>query len=123
MIDSKFFKFLKIDGLLDSVKGYIDARIQLFKLELQEKAANVITIVIFIIMVIFCGLMTLAFLSIALGNFLNEQFGNTYLGFCVLGLFYLIMLIILGVNISKGVLHRKVQSSIKKSFGKPGKKE
>ena len=118
MIESKIFKFLKLDSLLDGVKGYIDARIQLFKLEMQEKAANVLTSVIFIVMVVFCGLMTLVFLSLALGNFLNEVFGNTYLGFCVLGLFYLIMLIVLGINISKGLLHRKVQTTIKKAFVK-----
>lgn len=117
-MENKFLKFLKLDGLLDSVKGYIETRIQLFKLEMQEKAANVITSAIFIGLLIFCGLMMLMFLSLALGNYLNEVFGNSYMGFCALGLFYLIMVILLASNVSRGVLHRKVQKSIKQAFVK-----
>lgn len=117
-MENKFLKFLKLDGLLDGLKGYIETRIQLLKLELQEKAANVITIAIFIGLLIFCGLMMLMFLSLALGNYLNELFGNSYMGFCVLGVFYLIMVIILIMNVSKGFLHRKVQGSIKQGFTK-----
>jgi hypothetical protein len=120
-MENKFLKFLKLDGLLDSLKGYIDTRVQLLKLEMQEKAANVITSAIFVVLLLFCALMTLALLSIALGNFLNELFGNTYLGYLVLGLFYLIMVILLARNITKGYLHRKVQGSIKTAIIKKKK--
>jgi hypothetical protein len=115
-MENKFLKFLKLDGLLDSVKGYIDTRLQLLKLEVQEKAANVLTVVIFIGLLIFCGLMTLVFLSLALGNFLNEVFGNSYLGFAALGGFYLLMVIILAVNVTKGLLHKKVNNTIKSAI-------
>lgn len=117
-IENKFLKFLKLDSLLDSIKGYIDTRIQLFKLEMQEKAANVITTAIFIGLLIFCGLMMLMFLSLALGNYLNEVFGNSYMGFFILGLIYLIMVIIFAKNVSNGFLYRKVQASIRHAFGK-----
>jgi lipopolysaccharide export LptBFGC system permease protein LptF len=69
-------------------------------------------------MLAFCFLMMLIFLSVALGNFLNEVLGNTYLGFAVLGLFYFILVILLAANISKGFLHKKVRNTIKKSFVK-----
>jgi len=120
-MENKFLKFLKLDGLLDSVKGYIDTRIQLFKLEMQEKAANVITSAIFLALLIFCGLMMLMFLSLALGNYLNDLFGNSYMGFCVMGLFYFVMVVLLGMNVSKGLLHRKVQGTIKEAFVKKKK--
>lgn len=123
-MDNPFLKFLKLDGLLEAVKGYIDARIQLFKLEMQEKASNVIATMIFIVLVAFCALMTLIFISFALGFFLGRLLGDTYLGFLIIGLFYLIFLIILGLNIGKGSLHLKVKKAIFRAMmGNSKKKE
>lgn len=124
--DNKFLKFLKLDGLLDSVKGYVESRIQLFKVEMQEKAANVITAAIFIVFIAFCGLMAVVFLSLALGNYLNEVLGNSYLGFGIMGLFYLLILTVLAFNIHKGGLHKRVRKAIfkeisrKRSYAGPG---
>lgn len=123
-MENKFLKFLKLDGLMDSVKGYIEARIQLFKLEMQEKASNVITSAIFVVLLAFCGLMALMFLSLALGNYLNTVFGNSYMGFCVMGAFYLLLVLLLGINVSRGGLHNKVRKTIFKAMtGKEIKKE
>jgi lipopolysaccharide export LptBFGC system permease protein LptF len=122
-MQNQFLKFLKLDGLLDSVKGYIEARLQLFKLEMQEKASNVIATAIFIVLMAFCGLMALMFLSLALGNYLNEVLGNSYLGFCMLGAFYLLLLLVLFRNVSKGSLHGKVQGAIFKAMAAKKKKD
>jgi len=123
-MDLKFLKFLKLDGLLEGVKGYIEARIQLFKLELQEKASNVLATIIFIVMVAFCTLMTLIFLSLALGFYLGHLFGNNYIGFLIIGLFYLVILIVFAANIGKGSIHSKVKKTIFSAMlGKPSGKE
>lgn len=116
MVENKFTKFLKLDSLFESAKGYIDARFQLLKLEMQEKTANAMTTAIFIILIGFCSMMALMFLSIALGNYLNTILGTNYWGYCILGGFYLIVLILLAINISKGLLYRKVRNSIFKSI-------
>lgn len=123
-MENKFLKFLKLDGLLDSVKGYIENRIQLFKQEMQEKAANVITTAIFLVFIAFCGLMAIVFLSLALGNYLNGVFDSTYLGFCVMGAFYILVVLIMAANVYKGNLHNKVRSAIYKALiKKMGKQE
>lgn len=107
-MDNKFLKFFGLEGLSESVKAYVDARIQLFKLEVKEKAANIITVLFFAIALIFTILMTLMFLALALGNYLNSLFNNSYMGFVILGLFFLIIVLLLVVNLKKGFLHKKV---------------
>ncbi|HEY8399976.1 MAG TPA: phage holin family protein [Cytophagaceae bacterium] len=105
-----FFKFFKLEGLGESVKAYVDARIQLFKLEVKEKAANIITVLVFSIALVFTILMALMFLALALGNYLNSLFNNSYMGFAILGLFFLIIVLLLAMNLKKGFLHKKVHN-------------
>jgi hypothetical protein len=111
MMENKFLKFLKLDGLVDSLKGYIDAKLQMLKIDLEEKVSGIIASLFFVVLLAFCFIMMLIFLSLALGNYLNAIFNNSYLGFAVLGLFYLILVIILALNITrKGFLHKKVKN-------------
>ena len=122
-MENILFKFLKLDGLLEGIKGYIEARIQLFKLEMQEKASNVMATVIFIVMVAFCALMTLIFMSFALGFFLGHLLGNNYIGFLIIGLFYMLILIVFAMNIGKGAIHRKVKNAIFSAMHGQGRKK
>lgn len=103
-------KFLKLEGLLESVKGYIDTRMQIVKLEFHEKTANAITSLLFIFLAGFMGLMMMLFVSLALGYYLNYLLNSNYLGFAIMALFFLIMVVIFAVNINKGMLHRKIHN-------------
>jgi hypothetical protein len=110
-MENKFLKFLKLDGLVDSLKGYIDAKLQMLKIDLEEKVSGIIASLFFVVLLAFCFIMMLIFLSLALGNYLNAIFNSSYLGFAVLGLFYLILVIILALNITgKGFLYKKVKN-------------
>lgn len=111
-MDNSFFKFFKLDGIIEHIKGYVETRIQLFKIELQEKAARIITSLVFVILLSFCFIMLLIFMSLALGNYLNHLFNNSYMGFAILALFYLIMVIILAVSVTKGIFHRMLLNVI-----------
>ena len=111
MMENKLFKFFKLDGLLESLKGYIDARLQLLRMDLEEKASGIIASLFFVVLLAFSFIMMLIFLSLALGNYLNSIFHSSYLGFALLGLFYFVLVVILAVNISgKGFLHRKMKN-------------
>jgi hypothetical protein len=110
-MENKFLKFFKLDGLLESLKGYIDTRLQMLKLDLEEKASGIISSLVFVVLLAFCFIMMLIFLSLALGNYLNSLFNSSYLGFGLMGIFYLILVIILAMNITgKGFLHKKVKN-------------
>ena len=111
-MENSFFKFFKLDGIIEHIKGYIETRIELFKIEVQEKAAKIITSLVFVVLLSFSFIMLLIFMSLALGNYLNSLFNNSYMGFAILALFYLIMVIVLGISITKGFLHRMLLSLI-----------
>lgn len=97
-----------VDALMDVIKGYIDARIQLFKLELQEKAATVFTVIAIGVMLAFTFFMTIIFLSIAVGGFLNSLLNSMFWGYLIVAGFYLFFAIILAININSGFLNRKI---------------
>jgi hypothetical protein len=108
-MDNKFSNFFKFEGILDIVKGYVDAKIQLFKLDVQEKASNIIATLFFILLLLFSFLMMLVFSSLALGHYLNTLFDSEWMGFAALALFYLFMMMIMAFNITKGFLHKRVK--------------
>jgi hypothetical protein len=111
MLD-EILKVFKLTGLLDSVRGYIDTRISLFKADIENRVARVLTGVImlmvfmvtFFIMIIFAG----AALSLALNSWLESRF----LGFVITGGLFLIVMLVAGANVSKGYFHRKIKAVI-----------
>jgi hypothetical protein len=109
-MDNKFLNFFKFDGILDVVKGYVDAKIQLLKLDVKEKASNIITTLLFMMLLLFSFLMMLVFASLALGHYLNTLFDSEFMGFALLALFYLVLVLIMAFNVTKGFLHRKIKN-------------
>jgi len=119
-----FLKFLKLEPIIDNIKGYIETRIQLIKLEAQERIAQVLTIILLIACVAFFGVLAFLFLNLALAAYLNTLLDSQYLGFLILGVFYLFLMLLVAINISKGGIHklikRKTASLFIKSPGKNG---
>lgn len=115
-MENKFFKFLKFDAILDNIKGYIETRIELLKLEASEKLAHVITLIAFVFCFAFFGMLAFIFLNLALGGFLNAILESEFLGYLAVGLFYLLIMIILGFSIRKGGIHRSIRRATAKMF-------
>ncbi|MFL5729735.1 MAG: phage holin family protein [Cytophagaceae bacterium] len=111
-MDNKFLNFFKFDGILDVVKGYVDAKIQLVKLDIKEKASKVITTLLFMVLLLFSFLMMVVFGSLALGHYLNTLFHSEYLGFVVLALFFFMIVLIMAFNVTKGFLHKKIRNML-----------
>jgi|GEM_PF-1320925 len=111
-MENSFFKFFKLDSIIEHIKGYVETRIQLFKIEVAEKAARILTSLFFVILLSFSFLMLIIFTSLALGNYLNTLFQNSYMGFAILALFYFIMVIILAISVTRGVFHRMLLNVI-----------
>ena len=117
LIENQLFKFLKLDGLLDTVKGYVDSKIQLIKLEAQEKAANAVSMLLILFLLGFMFLLMMVFMSLALGNYLNYLLHSSFLGFGLMGLFFLVMVVILALNVGRGFLFRKINGIAKGLVG------
>ncbi len=112
LIDS-ISKLLKLDGLIESVKKYIEARIELLKIEIQEDVAKGISQgLIFILMG--AGLMLfIFFISLAISMLLSEYVGF-FGGFAIVAGFYLLMALLL--FLFRKNLIAKVDASILSGF-------
>ena len=79
-LKEKLFKLLRIDNLMENLTGYAEARLELFKLEIREDVAKMLSkAIIYGILAIF-GFLFLIFVSIGMAQFLNNFFSHPYVG-------------------------------------------
>ena len=86
--------YFRINELRDNVAHLIEAKIELVKIDFQEKIEDIIVKVIYAAVLAFISLLVLIFLSILLAGFLNNWLKSQYLGFLIVGSFYAILLLI-----------------------------
>ena len=98
-------KFFKLDSLKENLTGYIDARVQLLKLEVREDIAKVITRALVFTVIIFLAFLFIIFFSLGLSLFINQYFHESYMGFWIVGGVYLI-LFILSIAFKKQLFHK-----------------
>lgn len=103
MIKETILKWLKLDGLLGSVTGYFESRIELMKYEMKEDLARGLAKVAILMLAAMLFTFFLILASVAVAFKLSEYFGMFY-GFALVAGFYLLLLILI-------VLFRKSISS------------
>jgi len=82
-------KFLKLDNLTETLTGYVEARVQLLKIEVREDIAKAITRALVFAVIILLAFLFIIFFSLATALFINRYFNENYLGFLIVGGFYL----------------------------------
>jgi len=87
-IKDTIFKFLRLDNLMENLTGYVEARIELLKIEIKEDIAKVLANALRIIIVAFLALIFLLFLSIGLAHFLNNYFDKPQVGYWIVAGIY-----------------------------------
>jgi uncharacterized membrane protein YqjE len=93
-IKESLSKFFKIDSLIESLTGYLEARVELLKLEVREDVSKIISQAL-VFSLIFClSLMLILFISLGVALFLNRYFEENYLGFWIVAGFYLILVVV-----------------------------
>ena len=83
--------FVKVEEITDSLKEYIDVRVEEAKLRLAEKSSGLVANLIARIIVIVAFSLALVFLSIALAIVLANWWGQMWLGFLVVGSIYILL--------------------------------
>jgi hypothetical protein len=95
-ITESLLKFLKLDSLVASLTGYLEARFELLKSEIREDVSRAIAKSLVIVAMFLVGFMLLVFFSIGLAHFLNSYFAGTYIGYwAVAGIYGIIFLLLL----------------------------
>ncbi|GAB3230160.1 hypothetical protein GCM10027346_15690 [Hymenobacter seoulensis] len=107
------------DSLIGNLKGYLDTRLDLVRLEVQEKAKTAFVGTLHGVTLATIGLMFFLFLNIFLGLLLNDVLDSSYWGFGIVAGFYLVLLIIFLVGVDKklfqGLADKMLNNTIYKS--------
>lgn len=106
-------------SMLSHLSGYLDTRIDLIRLELQEKVSGIFVSTLHGVSLALLGLMVLIFGSIFAGFALNAALDSPYWGFGIVAGVYLLLLILVLVGVDKsafqGVANKALKNTIYKS--------
>ena len=93
-IKESLAKFFKLESLTEDLSGYVETRIELLKLEVREEIAKAISKVVLLGLIVLLIIMILTFFSIGAAFFINQYFTQKYIGFFLVGGFYLTLLLL-----------------------------
>lgn len=107
------------DSLVGNLMGYLDTRIDLVRLEIQEKTKQAFVGAAHGLTLAFIGLLFFLFLNLFLALLLNDLLDSTYWGFGIVAGFYLILLIVFVMGVDKkafeGLADKLLSNKIYKS--------
>ena len=107
------------DSLIGNLTGYLDTRLDLARLEIQQKVSTVFVGTIHGATLAFLGLLFVIFVSIFAGLALNAALDSPYWGFGIVAGFYLLLLVLVLVGIDKtafqGLANKVLKDTIYKS--------
>jgi hypothetical protein len=107
------------DSLFGNLKGYLDTRLDLVRLEAQEKAKTAFVATAHGVTMAVIGLFFFIFFNVFIGLVLNEALDSSYWGFGILAGFYFVLLIIFVVGVDKklfqGLADKTLDNTIYKS--------
>lgn len=103
-------KFLKLDGLIENVSGYVEARIKLLKIEVREDVAKAITHGLLFAFLLLVAFLFIVFLSIGVALFLNRYFAEAYMGFSIVaGVYFFLFLLAYGF---RKLIHKQLEDHL-----------
>jgi len=107
---------MKNQNLLDNLTGFLEANIQLVKLEVKEMLSKAIVTTVTLVVTVCLLVTALFFANIALAFYLNESmaFEKTSSGFGLVALIHLSILLLF--LIFRGLFRRKVEKTIDKKL-------
>lgn len=113
----------KSTNLIENLMGYIDTRIDIIRLEVQEKMKAAMVSTIHGVLLGFFGLMSFLFVSIFLGLLLNHLLDSSFWGFGIIALFYVAVLVILLIGLDKKVFQGMADKALDNTIYKTDKRE
>ncbi|MBK0403486.1 phage holin family protein [Adhaeribacter sp. BT258] len=105
--------------MISNLMGYIDTRIDLIRLDIQNKMKAGFVGILHAIMLGFTAFMALIFLNIFLGLMLNDLLDSQFWGFGILTAFYIVLFLIFFFGLDKktfqGVADKTFENTIYKN--------
>ena len=110
MIKETILKVLKLDGLMGSLTGYFESRLELMKYEIKEDLARGLAKVSILILGALLFTFFLIFISVAVAFKLSESLGE-FNGFGIVAAFYLLLLV--GIILSRNAISKNLEKKLK----------
>jgi Putative Actinobacterial Holin-X, holin superfamily III len=111
------------DSLIGNLTGYLDTRIDLVRLELQQKVSAALVGTIHGATLAVLGLLFVIFVSIFAGLALNSALDSPYWGFGIVAGFYLLLLILVLVGVDKAAFQGLANKVLKDTIYKSDKRQ
>jgi hypothetical protein len=92
------FKLFKLENIAFNLAGYVESKLELFKLEIRTDVTKALSRAMTLIFLALLGFLFLLFLSLGLAYLINSFFEAQYVGFFVIALFYGIVFVSLYIN-------------------------
>ncbi|UYZ62186.1 phage holin family protein [Hymenobacter weizhouensis] len=117
--DDDTTKTPRTDNLMGNLMGYLDTRIDLVRLEAQEKVKTAFVGTVHGVALALIGLLFFVFLNLFVALLLNDALDSPFWGFGIVAGFYLLLLIIFVVGVDKklfqGLADKLLNNTIYKS--------
>jgi len=115
MLKDSILKLFKLDNLVENVTGYVEARMELVKLEVREDLTKAISKLSVFVFLAFAFTLFLMFISVAIAFMLGERVG-TFGGFAIVAGFYLSIVLILFFfrDAISGSIEKQISEMLKK---------
>ena len=111
------------DSLIGNLTGYLDTRIDLVRLELQQKISSALVGTIHGATLALLGLLFLIFVSIFAGLALNDALDSDFWGFGIVAGFYLLLLVLVLVGVDKATFQGIADKALKDTIYKSDKRQ
>ena len=88
-------KLLKLDNLFENLVGYIETKVDYYKIQFKEELARALAILIFIYCISLVLVLFLIFISFGAVVLINHLLSSQYLGFVIIACIYLVLAVIM----------------------------
>lgn len=91
----KTFDILNFERLIETISKLIEVKTEIYELKVKEQMVQIISSMATLILILSFGLIMLFFFSLAMGFYLNSLLETSFVGFVLVGAFYLLIGLIL----------------------------
>jgi hypothetical protein len=118
---SKLYSMEDPTTLKENIREYVDTQIKIAKLKAINKAGPLISGILVGALLTFLGIFILIFLSISAALAISTATGHPYMGFLLVGVFYLILAVLI-VALKEKLVTLPIINALLKSFYSDKKK-
>jgi hypothetical protein len=106
----KTLDILNLEKLIESITKFIELKTEIYELKVKEQLVHIISSFATLTLILTFGIIMLFFFSLALGFYLNTLFDSNFIGFALIGAFYLLIGILLILFKDKLITNRLFQT-------------